>query len=267
MKNIWCSSIFIAGSLLYFMLLSNSAGAPAQTTGAPSETTCGRSGCHAVVENVGDAMVALNYGSGDLTYIPAEIYPINIALSNLQNDTKNGFQLVALDSLENNVGTWELVDEATTQLRAGSSLAERSYVTHTRAGNALNSWDINWIAPEEDKGPVTFYLAVNDANDNGGRTGDAIYISNVSITSSNTTSTAEALSLQVAIHPNPARNFITIQSPTLPILQAKLYSTTGQLVQQQAFPTRLDVSQQSFGLYLLELQTAQGVVIKKVLIK
>jgi len=225
---------------MYLILLGNSAGAPDQTSGAPSETTCGRSGCHAVAENIGTATVALNYGTGTLTYNPAEVYPINIALADLQNDAKNGFQIVALDSLDNNAGTWELVEEANTQILGGSTLTDRSYVTHTTAGNTLNTWNMNWIAPTEDVGPITFYLA---------------------------TSTTEALAAQVAIYPNPANNFLTIQSLDLSILQAKLYTATGQLVQQQSFPNQLDVSNYANGLYLLELQTENGVVLKKILVQ
>jgi len=267
MKNKVSSLLFIVAGLTYLLLLGNSAGAPAETTGAPSETTCGRSGCHAVVENTGDATVAINYGTGTLSYNPQEVYPINIALSNLQNETKNGFQIVALDSLDNNAGSWELVEEATTQIRQGSSLADRSYVTHTSAGNTLNTWDMNWIAPNEDMGPITFYLAVNDANDNGGRTGDAIYITNLSVASSTTTSTTEAINAQIAVYPNPTSQSLTIQSLNLPILNAKLYTASGQLIQQQAFPNSLDVSNYSSGLYLLELQTENGVVLKKILVK
>lgn len=254
---------------MYLILLGNSAGAPDQTSGAPSETTCGRSGCHAVAENIGTATVALNYGTGTLTYNPAEVYPINIALADLQNDAKNGFQIVALDSLDNNAGTWELVEEANTQILGGSTLTDRSYVTHTTAGNTLNTWNMNWIAPTEDVGPITFYLAVNDADGNRGRTGDDIYLTNLSVTSSNTTttSTTEALAAQVAIYPNPANNFLTIQSLDLSILQAKLYTATGQLVQQQSFPNQLDVSNYANGLYLLELQTENGVVLKKILVQ
>jgi len=266
MKNQCCSLIFLVGGLLYFVLLSNSAGAPAQVTGAPSEATCGRSGCHAVVENTGDAAVSLNYGTGPLTYNPQEVYPINIALTNLLNEAKNGFQIVALDTMNKNAGSWELVDEATTQVLSGSSLADRSYVTHTAAGNLLNSWNMNWIAPAEDIGPITFYLAVNDANGDGGRVGDDIYFTNVSINASNTTSTTANLKRQVAIFPNPTRNFLSIYSPNLPILQANIYTATGHLILQQAFPTKLDVSSYSTGLYLLELQTTNGVLLEKILV-
>lgn len=259
--------LFVFGALMYLVLLSNSSGSPAQSTGAPSEATCGRSGCHAVVENVGDATVALNYGTGDLAYIPQETYPISIALSNSQNESKNGFQIVALDSLNRNAGTWELVDSTNTQLRFGTSLGDRSYVTHTRAGNGSNAWNMNWQAPSQDIGPITFYLAVNDADNNSGRTGDAIYISNISITNNNTTSTQDYLAKQVAIYPNPTSDYLSIKSLNFPILHSKLYTPTGQLIQSQAYPTILDVHNFKAGLYLLKLETTSGSILKKVLIR
>lgn len=267
MKNQWCFLILLLSGFTYLILLGNSAGAPAQTTGAPSEATCGRSGCHSVVENIGDATVSLNYGTGDLTYIPDEVYPITIEMTKLLNDAKNGFQIVALDSMNKNAGTWELVDEAVTQIRFGASLADRAYVTHTRAGNVLSSWAMNWVAPMEDIGPVTFYLAVNDADGNGSRVGDDIYMTNLSVSSNKTTSTEAHLLRQISIYPNPAKHFIAIQSPDLSILQAKLYTATGHLIQQQSFPTRLDVSNHPIGLYLLELHTSNGILLEKVLIQ
>ena len=75
------------------------------------------------------------------------------------------------------------------------------------------------------------------------------------------------MAAQVAIYPNPTTNFVTIQSLDLPILQAKLYTAAGHLVQQQSFPNQLDVSNYANGLYLLELQTENGIVLKKILVQ
>jgi hypothetical protein len=43
------------------------------------------------------------------------------------------------------------------------------------------SWTFNWVAPSTDVGPVTFYAAGNQANNNGNETGDQIYTTSASV--------------------------------------------------------------------------------------
>ena len=268
MKQQVTSYLFFVAFLIYVALLSNSAGAPVQTSGAPGEPTCGRSGCHAVLENEGAATIDLKFNLGEQLYAPNESYPIEISLSNIKNEAVNGFQIVALDSLNNNAGTWELLDSATTQIRIGTSFADRTYLTHTKEGIEQTSWSFNWQSPNESIGAVTFYLAVNDANANGGRTGDDIYITSLSITSDEHTSIQEqSLKDLVKIYPNPTSDFIYIKTDNTSILAAKLFTANGQLVQQFRNPSVLDLTNFETGLYLLELQTASEMAVIKIVLQ
>jgi len=267
MKNYLLYILFFGFGIFYLLLLSNTAGGPVQTSGAPGEATCGRSGCHAVLENQGTATIELAFNEGATNYVADELYPMLVSLSGLQDDGKNGFQVVALDSLDNNIGSWQLTDEITTQIRAGNSLADRMYVTHTREGVAQTSWNFNWQAPMDLSGAVTFYLSVNDSNNNGSRTGDDIYITSLTIEEGNSTSVDERLFEAINIFPNPTSGVISITSPALPILQADLFNSTGQLVLTQINPSQLDISNFSSGLYFLSLTTPSGNSTKKILLK
>ncbi len=267
MKNYLLYSIFWGLGFFYLLLLSNTSGGPVQTTGAPGEATCGRSGCHAVLENQGSATIEWSFNEGGTNYAANEVYPVMIALSDLQDEAKNGFQLVALDSLDNNIGSWQLTNETTTQIRTGNSLSDRMYVTHTRDGVAQTSWSVNWQAPADLAGAVTFYLSVNDSNNNGGRTGDDIYISSLTIDAGMSTSANDLLLEAIHIFPNPTSGVISIHSPSLPIHKVKVFNATGQLLLNQSNPTQLDISNYSPGIYFLLLTTPSGTSMKKILLE
>lgn len=267
MKKYTAILIFISASILYLFLLGNTSGGPAQTSGAPGEATCGRSGCHAVAENTGSAKIDLSFNEGNLTYSLGNTYPLNIELSDLQMADKNGFQIVALDSLDQNVGTWLLTDDKTTQIIMGTSLADRSYITHTRDGVSQTNWAINWQSPSELVGAITFYLAVNDANANGGRTGDDIYITNLTIAPAQSTSIQDHLSRQIVVSPNPTSDLMVIDAGTLVVNSLAIYSATGQRMLQRENATEIDLSSFQSGLYYLMLETEKGMVHQKIIKK
>lgn len=264
MKNHLLSLSFILFFLGYLSLLSLSSGGPPQSTGAPSEASCGRTGCHEVAENQGDAMIDLTFNSGNNAYAPDEVYPVSVALSNLQDDSKNGFQIVALDSLDNNIGSWLLTDEMATQIRPGNSLPDRSYITHTSDGVGQTEWSFNWQAPDQAVGAITFYLSVNDANNNGGRTGDAIYLSNLTILEGMSTSTREIDFTPIELYPNPTTGQFFLEAGNSKVLQVELYNAMGQLLFTQNDLTQLDITDFPAGIYYVAVATPTGTAMKKI---
>ena len=92
--------------------------------------------------------------------IPGMTYDLSLSLNN--GSSKNGFQLVFLDSVtESNAGTILISDIVNTQLSSGNN---RTYLNHTLAGNSLNLWDFQWTAPASDVGPIKIYYAYNVAD-------------------------------------------------------------------------------------------------------
>ena len=154
------------------MLYTN--GSPTGKTGAPGENNCTQ--CHSGSVNDGSLFSNLSF-SGVNEYSPGSTYNLTL---NIQNGAvKNGFQLVALDSLTaSNAGTLIVTDAIKTQLSSGSG---RTYLNHRNSGTIFSSWSFDWTAPSTNVGPVTFYYAYNVTNNAWNTGGDQIYLADFTV--------------------------------------------------------------------------------------
>lgn len=231
MKNLFTRLLFFIGCLLYVALLSNSGGAPVGVTGAPGEETCGRSGCHATSPNTGGATISIGLDTDATAYLPGNTHNISVSIANPKQAMRNGFEIVALDAGNNSVGDW-IVSGEYTQTKSAN---DRDYVTHSEDGSILTTWKVDWKAPSSNVGTVTFYAAVNDADDNGGRTGDDIYTKSLSV-STDVPSAVKVLSslAEVTVYPNPIQAQINLQLTLTErtTLTGNLTNTLGQTVGQ-----------------------------------
>src|SRR3989339_1904783 len=167
-------------------LFAYSSGPPDGRTGSPADSlqTCNDTGCH--------NNYALNSGSAAFSvsapgsYTPGEILSVSIAFGN-SSTAKHGFELSALDTNNNHVGTFSSVD-SNTQTSNGD------YIKHTSAGSSQSgnaSWSVYWTAPtSEVQNPVTFYAAGNEANGDATPQGDYIYTKTAQVSNVSTTPTA-----------------------------------------------------------------------------
>ena len=147
---------------------------PDEKTGAPNESTCAQTGCHAGND--------LNASGGSLmltipeTYTPSEVYTIVVNLSRT-GQSRWGFEMTALDADGARAGSFTVDDTTKTKVSETNS---KQYIQHIANGTAqgttdANSWEFQWTAPNADVGPITFYAAGNAANGDFGITGDYIY--------------------------------------------------------------------------------------------
>jgi len=112
----------------------------------------------------------------------------------MTNDTSRrrwGFQLTALDGTSNRAGNLQN-SSGLTQVLEGGPGGNRQYIEHSFLGTfqgqrLLANWTFNWVAPTSDVGPVTFYAAGNQANNNGTESGDQIYATSILAPSGATT--------------------------------------------------------------------------------
>lgn len=192
--------VFVAGivSISASTLFAYSGGPPDGRTGSPADSlqTCNDTGCH--------NNYALNSGSAAFSvsapgsYTPGEILSVSIAFGN-SSTAKHGFELSALDTNNNHVGTFSSVDgDGNTQTNNGD------YIKHTSAGSSQSGnagWNVNWTAPADGQGAVTFYAAGNEANGDGTNQGDYIY-------------TTTAQSSTVAATPTTTPTATPIATPT-----------------------------------------------------
>src|SRR5690349_19650386 len=155
-----------------------SAGPPAGYTGAPQEEPQACAECH-VPPDAGTGHISV---TAPQTYVPGQTYPITVTHTNADpTRLRWGFELTVLDNasdekageLQNNDGTTQVLNNA------GPNSA-RQYIEHAASGTFIGqqngaSWTFNWTAPPIDVGPVTFYAAGNQANNDGNTSGDYIY--------------------------------------------------------------------------------------------
>src|SRR6185295_17188383 len=158
-------------------------GPNAGVTGAPGETTCAVSDCHGGQPNTGVGKLLITAPS---VYEPSKTYEITVKHMTTDNTRRRwGFQLTALDQSNSKAG--ELQNSGSlTQVLTGGPGGNRQYIEHsflgTFQGQRLQaSWTFNWTAPSADVGPVVFYAAGNQANNDGNNTGDQIYTTRATV--------------------------------------------------------------------------------------
>ena len=165
----------------YERTLASASGPTPSNTGAPGESNC--TTCH--------AQFPVNSGSGNTTitglpanYLPNQAIPLTVRVSQVDG-VIYGFQLTAVDGEGKRVGTYTLPTTAPQQLQRVDGLvsgSQRTYVEHTIDGTTptqfgSKSWTFTWNAPARRVGKVSFYVAGNAADSNGGTAGDYIYTS------------------------------------------------------------------------------------------
>ncbi len=201
MKNhfkITACIVFVAGivGISASTIFGYSSGPPDGRTGSPADSskTCNDTGCHNTY--------ALNSRSETFSvsapssYTLGEVLNITVSFSN-SNTAKHGFELSALDTNNNHVGTFSSVDgDGNTQTSNGD------YIKHTSAGSSQSgnaSWNVYWTAPtSEVQNPVTFYAAGNEANGDSTPQGDYIYTTTTQSSTVATTPTTTPTATPIA---------------------------------------------------------------------
>ena len=155
---------------------ARSSGPDAGFTNAPGELNC--DDCH--VNTTGPGTGALSILAPQV-YVPGQTYQITVSHTNSDPTRKRwGFQLTALDDINQKVGNLEPLDALTQTLDNKGPFPSRQYIEHTSGGTFFGqgggaSWTFKWTAPPADAGPVMFYAAGNQANGDGNTSGDNIY--------------------------------------------------------------------------------------------
>lgn len=205
--------------------LFKSAGAPAGSTGAPLEGSCGDPGCHFSNQGVnsGPGIISLALAGGDSTYQPNLDYQVNVAL-NQSNVEKFGFQaLVLKDRDTSNIGQISLTNAIRTQevqvLDSNSQVFGRNYITHTLDGNIAQTlgwgeWSFNWTAPSAGNGRITVYLAALAADNNGNAVGDDVYVTSLTLNEDTVSVLSSSIiknNESVIIGPSPFTNQLNVE--------------------------------------------------------
>lgn len=261
------SSLTIFGSIaLWGMLTStlrNPNNPPLGNTGAPSETTCQKSGCHA---SVGTFTGTVNLSGLPDTVTANQTYMVT--LTQTSNAVKGGFQLTCLDASNAKCGTLT----AGTGSNVGT-FSSRQYVRQSTpkvlsGGSA--SWTFSWKAPATlAADSLRFYFVSLAANGNGNNSGDVVLKSSKKIILGATSASHEPDNAAlVQLYPNPAVLFVQIKLPTVSHGALSLYNAAGALVLEKELNSdnQLDISGLPRGIYLAKILIGEKVVSRQLVV-
>ncbi|TVR80632.1 MAG: T9SS C-terminal target domain-containing protein [Saprospirales bacterium] len=165
--------LLVSTIAMAFVLIAFSSSPPNGNTGAPGEGVC--SSCHGGSNPLGlDGNIAIS-GTGP-TVLAGETYLVSVLLTNPNGLAQRaGFQIVALDENDNNIGTLSNPSASSTISTSGG----RTYFKHNPAVNfpATNEveWTVEWTAPSDPSSTtVNFYGAGNIADGNNASSNDLI---------------------------------------------------------------------------------------------
>lgn len=265
--------------------ISKTSASHPSSTGAPSEeVSCAKSSCHDDVQLKYDDSTVISLTISDSLYSLGKQYTLTLTANDGKSD-KFGFQIVALDYKNENVGEWIITDSVRTQPQEGIfPVADRKYVTHTSTGteqisNGLSEWKFDWIAPGSNLGTVTFYYAVICTKADQTVFNDSIYVSNSDFKSSWGTSTDDIkeFSQNVIISQQNGLLLISFESSTEILKNISIFDLQGKKVDEILNSVRQKrVLNQSIsypigsryksGVYLVRFLTNSGAFSKKIYI-
>lgn len=251
-------TLFFAGTLFH-------SGSPGGKSGSPGDNGVTCTQCHTGTATPMEAMISTDIP--ELGYIVGVTYGITLDAEH-SGAGRFGFELTAEDESGNKVGQFIISSDGETQLTNGNNA-----ITHTSSGitpdGDMKSWTFQWTAPGTDVGVITFYSAVNAANNNGGTSGDAIYTSTLSVDESSVGINDGIKEAFFTLSPNPSQGQINI-SHEYSSAQVVVIDLSGKIVFQlndYDSNNRIDLSQLDKGVYLVQLRSENHIKTQKLVLK
>jgi hypothetical protein len=226
-----------------------SSGGIANTTGSPSEGTCG--GCH----SGGGGITQVSFSGSPAfignQFIPGQTYTVTVTVTN-NSFSKFGFDAEILNPSNTNAGN---ISTALTGVQIVNTA--RKNVTHTSAksGTGSAAFQFVWVAPTS--GTATIYAAGNAIDGTGGTGGDKPGNSSFVLTANTGAGINEATQSGISglnVFPNPVRSEFRISYNLLteaPV-RAALYDIMGKEISE------LNYENQSAGAHTLSAHLPEG---------
>lgn len=247
MKKNYFVSLLLAISVLG-LLLAFSTGPPAGYSGSPLDgQNC--TSCHlpGPAEEFANLITTTAPAQG---YSPGETYTVTVKAKEFPSD-RIGFQITS-ETTTAKAGSFVITDPGRTQLVGPST------VTHTLEGTTPigtpNTWTMDWVAPPEGTGTVTFAVALNSSNFDGMNSGDIIYVSGFNMLESNTGIVENPDQLISQAYPNPANDHINLGVPVGANVQ--VFNISGQpifTIEASNNSERIDLTAFPAGRYIVRV--------------
>lgn len=274
---------------LGILLMGNSGGrAAAQNqgnTGAPGDQMQGNAPwtcitCHSngpIETEVGIEVFEAGTSMAVTEYLPNVTYDVKVTVNDVNGDAEGyGFQIVSLiDADESDVNGWSN-PEMGVQIATANNTG-RSYAEHQGAQDD-NEFMVQWTAPAEGAGSVTFYAAGTSVNRNNMSSGDGGAIAQPLTLMESTVGIFDVTLLNAAmkVFPNPAVDYLSVrvESNFSGTVSAEIMDVQGRIVMTRPLDlitgvneTQFDVNQLDAGTYMLRLSSENKVLTTQFLVK
>lgn len=239
-KNFTYLSFIIVAAIL----LGNRTGPSAVLghTGSPGDNQASCVNCHGSIAKNQTNMISTNMTGGQ--YIPGDTFDISITAEDAGKSVF-GFEITCENpNTKQKVGTW-LKNNETRLKRNGGNIGHNGQGAST---SDKKTWTVQWVAPSQGVGPLTFYAVTMCTNGDGVPTNDNHYSSTYSVVEGNA-DIAQLSQGTVSVFPNPTENevYVNVQRARL-----KLFNLEGKLL-INGKSNHLFLNQISPGIYLLQV--------------
>lgn len=248
-------------------------------TNSPGEVTC--TNCHnsyALNSGGGSVYITSNLTNSN-QYIPGQTYTINVVVK------KTGVGLfgfgVEILNGNNNAGTLVITNAAKTLIKTKTvgGIVRNNVVHQLNAGLSTDSavFSFDWTAPATNIGNVTIYFSGAACDNDGTETADFIYNDNMVITPTSAGLNEIENNFSLSVYPNPVTDLLNLRyhltKPSM--VKALLISTDGKvasvLFNEQQHAGEIEKSVMlpfgiSKGNYLIQINTDQGKVVRKIIV-
>ena len=232
-----------------YLLMSYSTGAPFGYSGSPGDNGRTCTICHSA-NGVSYTPTITVSGIPSSGYVPGETYQIVLSVTDA-NNAKTGFQACVEDASHQKQGSFANMD-ANTQ-----AIENNTYVTHTSSGTTTPDWQFTWTAPADAQGDLSLYYAINMADGDGNSTNDYVESGSADFTIDPAFKINEFSDKDLKIYPNPATDFLILESEKYQFEQVYLLDMSGKKHPVQIINNRIDVRNLPAGNYFLHLQNEE----------
>lgn len=271
--------LYLAFISIALLLLNNASGPAAvqgvDRTGSPlSPGSCNTAGCHD--SGAFDPTVSIEILSNNMAisgYEPGASYQVRITIDAATGTPSTyGFQTVALNSNDDNAGTWNFPNGGQQLVGFATGVEYMEHSTPS-ASNVITT--ATWEAPAIGGGDVIFYVGALASNNSGNPAGDGGAVNSITLTEGFMVNSNEIEQpIGFSLFPNPALDFlnVNITSNDAGLAQLRILDMTGKMVHTEEFGIHqgenlqhVDIENLNSGLYLFNLIHGDQVVSEKFL--
>ncbi len=207
-------------------------------------------------------------------YLPGETYTLNVTIdAPVGTPEAYGFQILCLNGEEDELAP-EVSNYSNPSANAQIAFAtntERTYVEQN-GPSSTNEFTVDWTAPADLEGPITFYSCGNGVNGNGMTSGDGAACNTLTINQGvNSSSNDFFKQLDFSAFPNPTNEYINIDvtTRTEEMLDLRVINILGKTILQQQISSnaihQLNLAQLTAGSYWIQLSGDTYTGVQKIL--